>query len=109
MYEPARIESAIELTALVEAAWQRTPPMPADVVINRYFRERRFIGSKDRGFIAALVYFVIRNRGALLWTAERHGFYEARALVIAALALDRKKSIPDLDKLSTAKNSRPND
>lgn len=107
MYEPARIESAIELTALVEAAWQRTPPLPADVVINRYFRERRFIGSKDRGFIAALVYFVIRNRGALMWTAERQGFYDARALVLTALVLDRKKSLPDLDKLFDGEKFSP--
>ena len=36
--------------------------IPADVIIDKYFRERRYIGAKDKRFIADNVWSIIRNR-----------------------------------------------
>lgn len=43
---------------------------PADNIINAYFRERRYIGSKDRRFIAEEVWDIIRHRRRLEFDAQ---------------------------------------
>ena len=96
MLEAARIAAVIEILTECEASWKAARPMPADIIMNRYFKDRRYIGSKDRGAIAELSYFIIRNRATLLWWAARHKLDTARALVIAALALHHKKTLPDI-------------
>jgi 16S rRNA (cytosine967-C5)-methyltransferase len=96
MYEAARINAAIELLAECETSWKMARPLPADIIMNRYFRERRYIGSKDRGAIAELSYFIIRNRKVLLWWAHRSRQEGARALMIATIMLHQKRSIPDI-------------
>jgi len=96
MHHAARISAAIELLAECEVAWAKTRPLPADIIINHYFKARRYIGSKDRGAIAELVYYVIRNRAILSWWAERSGQHGARALVIAEQLLRSKHTLIDL-------------
>ena len=61
-----RIAAAIEILDLVHAQ-----KAPADRLANDYFRARRFIGSKDRTAVSALVYGVLRRRAQLEWWAAR--------------------------------------
>ena len=55
---------------------------PADNIINAYFRERRFIGSGDRRFIAEKIWHIIRRRRRLTFEA---GSADPRKLLIAYL------------------------
>jgi len=58
----ARIAAAIDILAAIDAG-QR----PADEVAAGYFRQRRYIGAKDRAQVAEYVYAVLRHRGQLDW------------------------------------------
>jgi 16S rRNA (cytosine967-C5)-methyltransferase len=81
----ARISSAIELFAAIEAA----PRKPADAVANGYFRDRRFIGSGDRRSVSDRVWQMIRTRRRLAWWLERVGArVNPRLLIAASLMLD---------------------
>lgn len=62
MTPPARVQAAIELLdQIVEAA--RGGGAAADTLIARYFKERRYAGSKDRRAVRELVYRAIRRIG----------------------------------------------
>lgn len=61
-----RIAAAIEILDLVHKQ-----KAPADRLANEYFRARRFIGSKDRTAVSALVYGVLRRRAQLEWWLAR--------------------------------------
>ncbi|MFV3075622.1 RsmB/NOP family class I SAM-dependent RNA methyltransferase [Niveispirillum fermenti] len=79
MTPAARLATAIDLLAEV-----MDTPRPADAVTSAFFRARRFIGAKDRGEIAALVYGVMRHWARLHWWLERvNHMPDPRALVIA--------------------------
>jgi len=58
----ARAQAAIELLDLVIDA-ARTGGAAADTLIARYFKERRYAGSKDRRAVRDLVYRAIRRAG----------------------------------------------
>ena len=113
MYEAARINASIELFAECFGEWEKPRPLPSDIVINRYFTARRYIGSKDRGAIAAFCYLMIRNFATLNWHIIRHcepaslkpeiasakprnDGNTARLIAIAATALINKKTLVDL-------------
>ncbi len=57
MKEASRVEAIIEVLGEVLKDAQ-----PADVILDKYFKERRYIGSKDRRQIADSVWKIIRNR-----------------------------------------------
>jgi 16S rRNA (cytosine967-C5)-methyltransferase len=57
MKEASRVQAAIE--ALNEILADK---YPADNILDKYFKDRRYIGAKDRRFIAELVWQVIRKR-----------------------------------------------
>jgi 16S rRNA (cytosine967-C5)-methyltransferase len=81
---PARLDAAITLLAAIEAA----PRAPADAIAQDFFRQRRFIGSADRRWIADLVWTVLRQRLRLDWhIAQAPHPVTARAVAIAALRL----------------------
>lgn len=64
MTPAARAQAAIELLdEIIEAA--RGAGASADVLIARYFKSRRYAGSKDRRAVRELVYRAIRRAGAL--------------------------------------------
>ena len=48
----------------VFAEFQANPFIPADAVIRRFFHERKYLGAKDRRFIAD-VYFEASLKGSL--------------------------------------------
>ncbi|UIJ43645.1 RsmB/NOP family class I SAM-dependent RNA methyltransferase [Sphingomonas cannabina] len=78
MTPAARTQAAIELLDLIIAA-ARDAGAAADVLIARYFAERRYAGSKDRRAVRTLVYNAIRlcgerpesGRAAMLLLADR--------------------------------------
>lgn len=107
MHESARLSASIELLTECESAWKNPKPMPADIVINRYFKSRRYIGSKDRGAIAAFTYQIIRNYALLEWHAMRHGQEGTRALAIAALLLMDKIKLSALQANFTGERFAP--
>ena len=58
----ARIQAAIDLLDSILLSWQSEKRIPADKQLDYYFKNHRYIGSKDRGAIAELVYWVLRAR-----------------------------------------------
>ena len=62
---------------------------PADRVAAGYFKERRYVGSKDRAAVQGIVYDVLRRRRQLDWWLARGGIAEPgpRQRVLACLAL----------------------
>jgi len=77
MNPSARVQAAIEILDLVIAAARDDGP-PADSLVQRYFKTRRYAGSKDRKAVRELVYRAIRRsserpasgRSALLGVAD---------------------------------------
>ncbi len=75
----ARIAAAIDILAEIEGGER-----PADDIAAGYFRQRRYIGAKDRAQISAYVYAVLRHRSALDWWIARAGKGEVAAAMRAA-------------------------
>lgn len=84
MKDASRIQTIIEILELVFE-----DKFPADNILDKYFKERRYIGSKDRRFIADNVWKIIRNR--MKYSEALNGIVSARlftALNFASLDLD---------------------
>src|SRR5690242_16914043 len=82
MTPAARLQAAIEiLDEVIEAARDEGPP--ADAIVTRYFKQRRYAGSKDRRAVRELVFRAIRR------SAERPA--SGRAAIVGLTADD-----PDL-------------
>ena len=64
MTPAARLQAAIEILDEVIASTRDDGP-PADTIVTRYFKQRRYAGSKDRRAVRELVFRAIRR------TAER--------------------------------------
>lgn len=62
MTPPARLQAAIEILDEVAASARDDGP-PADVIVTRYFKHRRYAGSKDRRAVRELVFRAIRRSG----------------------------------------------
>lgn len=56
MIPSARFSACVEILSLIS-----TGHLPADVIINNYYRSKKYIGAKDKKFITELVYFALRN------------------------------------------------
>ncbi|MBP5616160.1 MAG: hypothetical protein J6X42_06435, partial [Alphaproteobacteria bacterium] len=65
MQTSARYQAILEL--LDEVFQDKTP---ADVILNRYLRARKYIGSKDRRFITDTLWDIIRHRLRLSFDAQ---------------------------------------
>ena len=87
MTPSARLQAAIDILDAVLAA-ARVGGAAADTLIQRYFRERRYAGSKDRRAVRDLVYGAIRRAG------ERPASGRAALL---GLAQDRPELLPLFD------------
>jgi 16S rRNA (cytosine967-C5)-methyltransferase len=75
----ARIQAAIELLDQIYTAWQSPRRFPADKLLEQYFKAHRYIGSKDRGAVSELVYWVLRHKSALEWNIQRnHPAYKSK-------------------------------
>ncbi|NIA70331.1 RsmB/NOP family class I SAM-dependent RNA methyltransferase [Pelagibius litoralis] len=62
MTPAARIQAVIEVVGQLDQAAR-----PAEQTVSDYYRQRRYIGSKDRRAISALTYAVLRHRARLAW------------------------------------------
>ena len=62
MTPAARLQAAIEIVDEVIVAARDDGP-PADAIVTRYFKARRYAGSKDRRAVRELVFQVIRRSG----------------------------------------------
>lgn len=60
MTPAARLQAAIEIVDLVIQSAREDGP-PADAIVTRYFRTRRYAGSKDRRAVRELVFRAIRR------------------------------------------------
>src|SRR5512133_969515 len=60
MTPAARLQAAIEILDEVIAAAREDGP-PADALVTRYFKTRRYAGSKDRRAVRELVFRAIRR------------------------------------------------
>ncbi len=80
MTPAARLEAAIEILDEVIASARDDGP-PADVIVTRYFKQRRYAGSGDRRAVRELVFKAIR------YTAERP--QAGRAVIIGLAQGDR--------------------
>ena len=96
----ARMASAMEALEEMEANWAEGGRAPADAVLNQYFRQRRFIGSKDRGEISRVVYAVLRNEAALNWQLDQGGLpADPRGRVLAESVLLGGAELEDMKAL----------
>ncbi len=62
MTPSARTQAAIEILDQINAAARDDGP-PADAIVQRYFKTRRYAGSKDRRAVRELVYRAVRRSG----------------------------------------------
>lgn len=97
----ARIQAAIELVDQILSAWMSQTRIPADKMLQSYFISHRYIGSKDRGQVSEMVYWVLRHKAALEWWLDRtnqrlHG----RTYVLAALVLRKDHNPASLVSIS---------
>ena len=79
MKEASRVQAVIEILSEVLA-----DKYPADSILDKYFKERRYIGAKDRRFIADLTWQIIRHR--LTYSEMLNKMVSARLLVALALS-----------------------
>ena len=110
----ARMASAMEALEEMEANWAEGGRAPADAVLNQYFRQRRFIGSKDRGEISRVVYAVLRNEAALNWQldqgglpADPRGRVLAEAVLLGGAELEDMKALCDGQQYCPPRLSEP--
>ncbi len=76
--------------------------IPADKLIDHFFKSRRFIGSKDRAAIGELVYWCLRHKAMLEWwlVNQLGGDFHARALVLTALMVRGEADTPTMHTMS---------
>src|SRR5207247_609219 len=68
MKDAARLESTLEILTL-----QGAEKKPLDQICHTYFKNRRYIGSKDRQAISAYVYGIMRHRASCDWWGLERG------------------------------------
>lgn len=103
MIPAARIQAVIELLAEIIATAR-----PADGTVSAYFRDRRFIGSKDRQAINTRVYRIMRAWHRLGWWIKRCNCdVNARTLVIADLMFEREHSMASIEETFSGEQYTP--
>lgn len=96
MTPSARLQAVISILETIG-----TVKVPMDTVIGDYMRHRRYIGSKDRAFIANRVYECIRHKARIEWHLASINVQQVTARLCALTAYifmdDRKEK--DIGKL----------
>lgn len=89
----ARMKAVLEILERIEKS-----PIPMDLTIGDYMRNRRYIGSKDRADIVERVYGIIRHFARLNWALEQAGAEKAtpRLQLLAYLVLVEEKPDPSI-------------
>ncbi|MFZ4622318.1 MAG: RsmB/NOP family class I SAM-dependent RNA methyltransferase [Bacteroidota bacterium] len=74
-----------------------TSERPADRLIDMFFRERKYLGSKDRRFISETIYGMLRHRTRIEWGISQSGVKDSPLIqCLAYLLLDHKMSIQQI-------------
>jgi len=82
MKPAAQIQAAIELLELIEDT-----KSPADRLMAQYFRDHRYIGSKDKAAISEWLYIALRRKASLAWLIEQIGLpIDSRGILAVAVA-----------------------
>lgn len=94
----ARIQAVIEIVEKVTTHF-----FPADRACAHYFRNNRFVGSKDRLFIGNMVFDVFRYWGFLQWLLEND--LSPRHSVLLFSLINKKQSLHELDQALAGSNN----
>ena len=97
MTPAARLAATIDALDAIDAT-----PRPADGTLAAFFRQRRYMGAKDRAAVAERVYAILRHRARLGWCLARTGVGEdpdGRKLVLAYAVLGEGVGLKDLGRL----------
>ena len=96
MQPAAHIQATIEVMEHLQSVWAADRRAPVDALLATYFKQRRYIGSKDRGAISDLLYFVLRNGAALEWHVEQcdRSVTPRRLVMVALLFYSEKGHTP---------------
>lgn len=98
MKPAARIQAAIEIMEHVQSIWAEQRRAPVDGMMADYFRTRRYIGSKDRGAISDMVYFILRFGGSVQWHIEAcdRSVTPRRVVMVALLFMPKPMSVEEI-------------
>lgn len=108
MTPSARIQAAILLLDEILQSWKSEKRIPADKIIDRYFKDRRFIGSKDRAYVGELVYWVLRNLSLVRYHCPfPENMNEGRMLTLAALILRKEHTLSELKQICDGSKYAP--
>lgn len=99
----SRIQAAIDLMEEILIGWRDQKRIPADKVIDRYFKDRRFIGSKDRAYVGELVYWALRHLGLITHFVPQQG----RMVILASLILRSEYKLGELGDLCDGSKYAP--
>ncbi len=89
----ARMKAVLEVLERIAKS-----PVPMDLTIGDYMRNRRYIGSKDRADVVERVYGMVRHHARINWALEQAGASEItpRLQLLAYLKLVEEKSDPSV-------------
>lgn len=105
MKPAGRLAAAIEILEAIDAT-----DRPADRVLDRYVRDRRYIGGGDRSAIAARVWGVFRRRARLDWWIKKAGKgigRDARGRVLADLVLHDRQDVSGIAEMFDGSRHAP--
>ena len=100
MQYPAQVQAAIEVLGTIA-----TSDLPADRLLADYFKNRRYIGGKDKKAISGLIYQVLRRWGEVGWLIERVGGKPTDRLMVAAYLA--RYTRPDMATIFTGEHYQP--
>jgi len=63
----ARLQAAADLLDRIDRPKPGQADLPADAVLNAYFRANRYVGAKDRRAVADAIFQTLRQRGFIDW------------------------------------------
>lgn len=107
MTPSARTQATLDLLTEIETVFR-----PADALVSTYFRGRRYIGSKDRAAVSAMLYDILRHRARLSRWLEKikagvDGKALSRALLLAYLVLVQNFTLQEVAALCDGQKYSP--
>jgi 16S rRNA (cytosine967-C5)-methyltransferase len=103
MNPSARLQAVLDLLIEIDEI-----PRPADALVSAYFRARRYIGSKDRGAVATMLYDILRHQARLSWWLEQNGGEGTpRLRLLAYLMLVEEMKLKEVGELCDGKKFSP--
>lgn len=88
MRPAAQLQATIELLDIIDDTHY-----PADRIMAKYFREHRYIGSKDKYAISEQFYSILRQRLSMSYLLEQHNLSVSSRNLAALLIHTEKRSI----------------